>query len=309
MFPHVYVFNCGAPSNVRDTFVVVCSKIPRDLADVPDRINAAHPYAGSQMLSPALDALIRRNDGRMLTDDYAPTEILLMPVVRMQRMEDKQYCFQNALEAQMAGDLEEALKQARATLTGHPTWSQAHELIGDLLVALGAPLEASQAYQEALRNTPDPATIAYKQASALIAGDQVDLGMEALNAALSANPEHVEAMVRLASVKLSKNEVDEGVALLERAVLLAPGAVDPHYNLGVAYAARGDYAGAVKHWEAVVLTILPTHEESLYNLLLAYTLTKDYEKAFGLVRRYAAIGKTVPADLLEQLRKASGRGE
>jgi len=308
VFPQVYVYNCGAPSNVRDTFVIVCSKIERDMADLPDRVSAGHSYSGCQVLTPALDALILRNGGLMLTDDHAPTEILLMPVVRAQRMEDKQYAFQRALEAQMEGKLEEALQSAREALTAHPTWSQAHELVGDLLVALGAPLEASLAYQDALRNTPDPASIAFKQGSSLIAGNQSDLGVAALNAALEANPEHVEAMVRLAAVKLGQEEVDAGVALLEKAVGLAPGAVDPHYNLGVALAAREDYAGAIRHWETV-LQILPTHEESLYNLLLAYTITKDYDKAFGLVRRYAAMGKSVPTELLEKLKSASGRGE
>lgn len=308
VFPQVYVFNCGAPANVRDTFVVVCSKIPRDLADIPVRVRDHHPFAGSLIAPAALDALIARNAGRVLTDDYSPTEILLMPVVSMQGMDDKQYCYQQAIEAQIAGKPEEALRLAREALTAHPTWSQAHELIGDLLVALEAPLEASEAYAAALRNTPDPAAILFKQGAALIAGNQPDLGATALEAALEANPAQVESLLRLAELKLGQGKLEEGVALLERAAKLAPETVDPHYNLGVAYAARGDFAAAILQWEAV-LKLAPAHADTLYNLLIAYTLTKDYDKAFGVTRRYAAAGLNAPADLMNQLKAAAGREE
>lgn len=306
VFPAVYVFTCGAPASVRDTFVVVCAKTPRDLSGIPAAIAQKYPYSGTLLQPAAVEALIARNGGLVLTDDYAPTEVLLMPVVSRQGMNDLQHVFQRALEEQQAGELEAALDSVREALTVHPTWSQAHELAGDLLVALGAPLEASESFAAALRNTPDPASILCKRGAALIAGQQTDLGIAALEEALRLNSDQVDALVQLAAAKLAQEDLDAGVPLLERAAKLAPDAVDPHYNLGVAYAARGDYPAALREWETV-LRIIPAHDDALYNLLMANLIIKDHDAALAAARRFGAVGKPVPDDLLQRLKAETGR--
>ena len=81
-FPHVYVFctSLGGPSDedARDTFVVVGSTRLLDLESLDyDQYSAA-------LLEPRhLDVIRKRSNQLVLTDDYAPVDNLLAPVIRL----------------------------------------------------------------------------------------------------------------------------------------------------------------------------------------------------------------------------------
>jgi len=80
-FPYVYVisrYDCGAR---RDTFVLVNAKRPLSLDAVPAAIAAAHEFDGQLIPAERLDTLIAANGAMLLTDDFAPVENLLAPVV------------------------------------------------------------------------------------------------------------------------------------------------------------------------------------------------------------------------------------
>ncbi len=98
VFKHVYVF-CTDPEGVsagRDTFVVAASNVPLDVSDwgpwqwtvyddeedeyVED--NEPSEFPGSVLTSKDLAELAHKSGGRILTDDDAPVETLLEPVVR-----------------------------------------------------------------------------------------------------------------------------------------------------------------------------------------------------------------------------------
>ena len=89
-FPHLYVFGThDTPGiGIRETFVVVASKAPIDLADLGRRVDDprffqdATPFERSPYGQEDLDALEIRSRGITLTDDYAPVEDLLAPVAR-----------------------------------------------------------------------------------------------------------------------------------------------------------------------------------------------------------------------------------
>ena len=81
-FPHVYAFctSPGGPSDdeTRDTFIVVGSNRLLDLRGLD-----FSEYSASQMRPQHLTTLRRRSEGLVLTDDYAPVDNLLAPVIRM----------------------------------------------------------------------------------------------------------------------------------------------------------------------------------------------------------------------------------
>ncbi len=81
-FPHVYAFSAtpGGPSDFdpRDTFVVLGSAKPLD----PE--SEFYPALERDMLTPQHIATLKeRSDGLVLTDDFAPVDNLLAPVIRM----------------------------------------------------------------------------------------------------------------------------------------------------------------------------------------------------------------------------------
>jgi spermidine synthase len=87
-FPHVYVFGTDETpgEGLRETFVVVASKQPIDLADLGGRRSDPEFFQKGRLFEPKpyppadMEALKVRAHGITLTDDYAPVENLLAPV-------------------------------------------------------------------------------------------------------------------------------------------------------------------------------------------------------------------------------------
>jgi spermidine synthase len=89
VFAHVYVF-CTEPAGVnrqRDTFVVAASSVPLDTTGWGP--NHGTSFDGSLLTSANLAELRQKSAGRILTDDSAPVENLLAPVVRARTRQDK----------------------------------------------------------------------------------------------------------------------------------------------------------------------------------------------------------------------------
>jgi spermidine synthase len=87
-FPNVYVFGTDNDpgSGLRETFVVVVSKVPLDLDTLGGREGDPQFFAKDRLVEPIpyskmhMDELEIRSRGIVLTDDFAPVENLLAPV-------------------------------------------------------------------------------------------------------------------------------------------------------------------------------------------------------------------------------------
>jgi spermidine synthase len=89
VFRHVYVF-CTEPDGVgqrRDTFVVAASKVPLSTAGFEPHHGT--DFEGSLLTREDIVSLIRKSGGRVLTDDSAPVENLIAPIVRARTREER----------------------------------------------------------------------------------------------------------------------------------------------------------------------------------------------------------------------------
>ncbi len=89
VFRHVYVF-CTVRDGVgrsRDTFVVAASKVPVSTAGFEP--NHETEFEGSILTREDIVSLIRKSGGRVLTDDSAPVENLIAPIVRARTREQR----------------------------------------------------------------------------------------------------------------------------------------------------------------------------------------------------------------------------
>jgi spermidine synthase len=81
-FPHVYAISSSlagpADDDGRDTFIVVASGKPLDLGDLVTGVGSGMVLDPEQLAT-----LRRRSDGFVLTDDFAPVDNMLAPVIRM----------------------------------------------------------------------------------------------------------------------------------------------------------------------------------------------------------------------------------
>jgi predicted membrane-bound spermidine synthase len=88
VFKHVYVLctELDGVSNRRDTFVIAASNVPLDIADWGP--NHGGDLEGSALTGDNIAALKQKCGGRILTDDNAPVENLLAPVVRQRTRQE-----------------------------------------------------------------------------------------------------------------------------------------------------------------------------------------------------------------------------
>jgi hypothetical protein len=97
VFPCVYVFSseAGTPHDDRDTFVIVASRRRLDFSrlQVESDYWSGGPFAAletdvttnTQHMSGQMSAVLALARGITLTDDYAPVDNLLAPVVTRQK--------------------------------------------------------------------------------------------------------------------------------------------------------------------------------------------------------------------------------
>jgi spermidine synthase len=89
VFRHVYVFctEQNGGGNRRDTFVVAASNMPLDTHGWEP--HHAGEFEGSVLTAANVTELRKKCGGRVLTDDNAPVEILIAPVVRERTGKDR----------------------------------------------------------------------------------------------------------------------------------------------------------------------------------------------------------------------------
>jgi spermidine synthase len=92
--------------------------------------------------------------------------------------------------------------------------------------------------------------------------------VDALRAAVAANPENAAVQRDLATALHGQGHPDEALPHYRAAIALQPGDADLHNNLGVALAQQGDLAGALPEFEAAV-RLRPEHADARRNLLQA----------------------------------------
>lgn len=308
VFPHVYVFNTGRPEDVRDTFIVVSSKQPLNLTKAADQIRTKYNYLGDLLPTEALDALIARTGSVMLTDDYAPVENFLAPVVRTRGGDPLQVAYDRAMDLAAEGNVDDAITELRMIIEREPGWVEANGALGNLLLQTkqhDAALAHWQTVVEAYPNRPEPH---YQLGRVYLAMGARDDAIASFEHALEREPNHANALERLGAVYLQTRDVTAAIDVLKRAVAADPNHVTAYYNLGLAYASLNQLPDAIDAWRKAI-ALDPQHNDSHYNLVLALTATQAYDDAWAEVRAWRDNGGQVDQALLDQLRQASGRNE
>jgi len=264
VFPHVAVFNTGRLSFIRDTFVLVCSKQPLSLNDIPLLVETKHPeYAGTMLSESTLNGLIEKHHDIILTDDFAPVENLIAPVVRTRAGDLGELNLRFARRYAGENDTERAIQHCRAAITIHPQWPEAYELLAELL---------------------------FKQ-------KEVDGGLEALVNAASGHKQPGAAWYNAGRAAFDAGRADMALECWKNCVAVQPDHVAGWYNLGVLFGSRNDLKNAVIAWQNA-LAHKPDHEDSLYNLVTAYVMMQDGAAASATLDTMRKYGFTVDENLV-----------
>jgi tetratricopeptide (TPR) repeat protein/spermidine synthase/MFS family permease len=296
-FPVVEVFNTGRAPSVRDTFVVVCSKTPRDFSGIPARINEKHEYAGWQ-IPPEQQPGPEKH--LLLTDNYAPVDLLLRPVVHTRQRDRGLDLYNEAYDAAAAGEIAKAIALAEEAATYHEQWPALYELMAALYDKEGKKPERLEALRRATDGSAQPAKAWYDYGVALFDLGKRNEGYGALGQAVALDPNYLSAHIALGEETLADGRADLAVRAWQTASLLAPDSLTVHYNLGLAYAGLQRFPDAIAAWQRAA-AIDPNHLDSYHNLAVAFQITGQPEQSRNAIARIRALGGTPDPKLEAQV--------
>jgi tetratricopeptide (TPR) repeat protein len=131
------------------------------------------------------------------------------------------------------GNLSKAASLLARLLQKHPHDAVLKYATGAVDYLQGKYTEAESLLKQSLQAQPDQVAASYYLGLTYDAVGQDDLAVGVFRELLRSHPEHAPSYVRLGSILLRQHHYEEAQQDLERAILLDPGSVQGHYQLGL----------------------------------------------------------------------------
>ncbi|NPV19646.1 tetratricopeptide repeat protein [Bradyrhizobium aeschynomenes] len=131
-----------------------------------------------------------------------------------------------------AGDMENALSEARAAVRVDPTYYLAHDHLGRLMRQAKRLDEAIDEHRKAVRLNPTEASVHSNLGVALLEAGKRSEGIEEYRKAIRWDPGYAIPHYNLASALREDGEINEAIEENRKATKLDPGLSEAHNNLG-----------------------------------------------------------------------------
>ena len=233
-FPHRGAVSALADLGARNTVVFVGANEPLDLADVADWTTRPGSFTGRVLTDEHFADLRARNGECVLTDDWAPVENLLAPVVKMDRVGLLAGAIQAGIRAAEREDYPRAIRSFRKALEiapGHEdvltNLAHAQELAGDESGALDSYAALVQLYPQNVNARNQAAMI-------LVRRGHVGPALEQWSASLMINPAQPDVLNNLGAVAMREGQKEKAIGYWRQALQYAPGAPVLLQNLAAA---------------------------------------------------------------------------
>jgi tetratricopeptide (TPR) repeat protein/MFS family permease len=284
IFPHVYaIAEQAGRQTLSDTFVLVAAKRPLDpqaILQEQDRHLKCSVLSDSE-----IDDLKEQCGGIILTDDYAPVDNLLAPVVRHSAREilARKY-LDKAGELQDIGQYERSIQWYRRASEANPAVAvEAYGQIGLMYVAQNMPEDAAAAFCRAL------------QVQAKTGGGQAVVGSVHMNLG--------NLLGRVDRPKEAKEQLAQAVEWFRIELEENPCSVALWESLGDTSATLGDFKGASDAFDKAV-ALEPRNPSHYQKLARALEFQRRYEEAVAVVDKHMALMQEQGRrDLAGQLRQ------
>ncbi|GMV99267.1 MAG: hypothetical protein AMXMBFR84_04060 [Candidatus Hydrogenedentota bacterium] len=305
VFDYVYVFSSGSPPNLRDTFVIVSSQRPLELETIPESIRSRHPYGGRLLNGELLDNLMARTRDFVLTDDFAPVDNLLAPVVLRSGEQREEAFIDRAIDALAASDPRTAEELARQALSINARSAKAYEILGVALSQQNDHEGAIAAYREAIAINPAEAIAHYNLGLEMEQQGDTETAIASWRNAVAADPAYEPALRKLGTTLLMQGRAPESVEVLQLLTSANPQSATAFYNLGLALGQTGQLEEAVKAWSQSA-QLNPANADTHYNLALSYQQLGKPNDAWIAAQACIQNGGAIEPAILDQLRAAAG---
>lgn len=249
VFPYISVLTSNPSLEERDTFVLICSKKPLNLDGLVKQITALHPYGGTQLTDAQVAVLKNNPEALVLTDDHAPVENLLAPIVLKDKSGLIDWHFERGVTAAQKNDFPEAVKHFKAVLALYPHDENAFNYLGRALEQVNDQNGALDAYAMALQFKPRFVEARNNAAMLLAKMGQMDAAIQQWREVLSLNPGLSEARNNLGTALAQKGDVSGAVTQWNQTLMKDPGDPVALANMGGVLMSRGDLTTAIIYFE------------------------------------------------------------
>jgi Flp pilus assembly protein TadD/spermidine synthase len=249
VFPNIAVFTCTPSLEERDTFILVCSKTKKDWSGVAARIEGEHAYGGQQLDDGKIAALLRNPRAQILTDDHAPVENLLAPIVQKDKAGVIDWHFARGIRAAKNNDFKTAAQEFRAVLKLYARDEIAYNYLGQSLENLNDAAGALDAYAAALQFKPRYVEARNNAAMLLARQGKMDEAIQQWRIVLSINPALNGTRNNLGSALAEKGEMQAAAAQWTQTLVNDPGDPVALANMGGILMSRGDLMTAILYFE------------------------------------------------------------
>ncbi len=273
-FPHVAVVTeADAPRDVRNTFVVIASRYPLDLSAL---ISDYKPGMEAWILSPEDIEALEANAGNfVLTDDHAPVENMLAPVVLKSASEfaGMRY-FRRAGRYATDGQYDRSLDYYKRSVLAYPQMGvRAYNEMGLIYAARKENEKAADAFKKAIEADAIPSergnvalasiyfnlgVILQKSGSNDEAASYFKKAIEDFRKDIKKNPNIPELWARLGDACASIQDFKSASEAFRQATRLDPASPSHYFNLARALEFQGRIDDAIevtqdagKHFSAV----------------------------------------------------------
>lgn len=220
----------------------------------------------------------------------------LFSKVCAQNAEDADVWFHLSCIHGMQGNIDLAEKCCRRAIELHPRHSEAHIILGNVLLSQGKLDDAVQHYQTSLDINPSNAGAQCSLGNALSMQGKHAEAAANYQAALRLNPNLFEAYYNLGNSRFALHEYEKALEDFQNAIRLNPNYAAAYNNLGNAQKELGNIAAAMENYRSAI-RLQPNFIGAHNNLAIALREQGLLKEAYDTVRNALRIQPDYPEAL------------
>ena len=251
MFPNVVIFTTNPAPEVRSSHVFACSALPWDADRVQLAIREARPQHFGRMLSQEeVEHIEAVPGGLVLTDDFAPLELIVRNVVRNDRTDMVRYLLGAAARMASRGKMGDAIRLARRAVDYAPSNASALHALSTFLQRAGKPEEGLRTVRTAIEMDQGLLPARVTLGELLARSGAVDEAMHEWEAVLAINARDLNALSNLAYALEYLGQIENASDTWRLVLSRAPSDLTAHTNLARILSRRGD-PSAARHFAKI----------------------------------------------------------
>lgn len=187
----------------------------------------------------------------------------------------------------------------------NPDYAEAYNNRSNLYVQEGKLTKALSDLNKSIKIDPENADVFSNRGVTFAQQDKPNQALADFTKTLELNPNDAGALNNRSNLLAQKGEFTQALSDLNRSIKINPDYAEAYFNRGNIYYRQKDLTRAIADYsEAVELN---PQDEKVYSNLVAICLElKNFDKAWSYVRQAREAGFSIPPELIEALKTASG---